>query len=100
MEREVKPIFEWDPRKDSANLEKHGITFSEATAVFGDPLARIFADEDHSADEPREIIVGHSREKRLLLVCFTEREDGRVRVVSARRAARRERHDDEDYVTP
>jgi len=43
----VEPIFEWDPHKDSANLEKHGIGFSEATAVFGDPLARIFVDEDH-----------------------------------------------------
>lgn len=97
---EVKPIFEWDPRKDAANLEKHGIGFSEATAVFGDPLARIFADEDHSADERREIIVGRSRAKRLLLVCFTEREDGRVRIVSARRATRREQHDYEDHVTP
>ena len=44
---EVKPIFEWDPRKDSTKFEKHGIGFSEGTAVFGDPLARIFADEDH-----------------------------------------------------
>ena len=96
----MKPIFEWDPRKDSANLEKHGISFSEATVVFGDPLARIFADEDHSADERREIIVGHSRAKRLLLVCFTEREDGQVRIVSARRATRREQHDYEDHVTP
>jgi uncharacterized DUF497 family protein len=52
----VKPIFEWDRRKDSANFEKHGVSFSEASAVFGDPLARIFADEGHSADERREII--------------------------------------------
>jgi uncharacterized DUF497 family protein len=96
----VKPIFEWDSRKDSANLEKHGISFSQATAVFGDPLARIFADENHSVDERREIIVGHSPAKRLLLVCFTEREDGRVRIVSARRATRREQHDYEDYITP
>jgi uncharacterized DUF497 family protein len=63
-------VFQWDRRKDQANEVKHGI--SEATSVFGDPLARIFADEDHSADEQREIIIGHSREKRLLLVCFTE----------------------------
>ena len=53
-----------------------------------------------SADERREIIVGHSRAKRLLLVCFTEREDGRVRIVSARRATRKEQHDYEDHVTP
>lgn len=51
-------VFEWDPRKDQANLEKHAVTFSEATSVFGDPLAQIFADEDHSTDERREIIIG------------------------------------------
>jgi uncharacterized DUF497 family protein len=56
-------VFEWDPRKNQANLEKHRISFSEATSVFGDPLARIFADEDHSADEQREILIGHSRAK-------------------------------------
>jgi len=38
-------VFEWEPRKDQANLKKHGITFTEATSVFGDRLARIFADE-------------------------------------------------------
>ena len=90
--------FEWDPRKDRANLEKHRISFSEAMAVFDDPLARIFVDEDHSADERREIIVGHSQAKRLLLVCFTEPDQGRVRIISARRATRRERHDYEEYL--
>jgi uncharacterized protein len=69
-------------------------------AVFSDPLARIFADEDHSTEEQREIIIGHSRAKRLLLVCFTERADGRVRIISARRATRRERHDYEDHISP
>ncbi|MCW5981403.1 MAG: BrnT family toxin [Bryobacteraceae bacterium] len=47
-------VFEWDPNKDQANLEKHRITFTEATSVFGDPLARIFAHEDHSAEERRD----------------------------------------------
>jgi hypothetical protein len=75
----VEPTFEWDPRKESANLEKHGVSFLEATAVFGDPLARIFADEDHSTEERREIIVGHTRGKWLLMVCFTEREQGLCR---------------------
>jgi uncharacterized DUF497 family protein len=71
-------VFEWDPRKDQANLEKHRITFSEATSVFAHPLARIFADEGHSADQQREIIIGHSQAKRLLLVSFTEAAEGRV----------------------
>jgi uncharacterized DUF497 family protein len=93
-------VFEWDPRKDQANLEKHGVTFSEATSVFGDPLARIFADEDHSTDEQREIIIGHSQVKRLLLVCFTEREEGWVRIITARRATRKEQHDYEEHIAP
>jgi uncharacterized DUF497 family protein len=63
-------------------------------------LARIFPDEDHSAEEQREIIIGHSREKRVLLVCFTEPEEGRVRIISFRRATRREQHDYEDDITP
>jgi len=92
-------VFEWDPRKDRANLEKHGVTFSEATSVFGDPLARIFADEDHSTNEQREIIIGHSQAKRLLLVCFTEREEGWARIISARRATRKEQRDYEEYIT-
>jgi len=93
-------VFEWDPQKDRANLEQHRITFTEATSVFGDPLARIFGDEGHSAEEQREIIIGHSRAKRLLLICFTERADGRIRIISARRATRKERHDYEDYISP
>ena len=93
-------VFEWDPHKDQANLEKHRITFTEATSVFSDRLARIFADEDHSAEQQREIIIGHSRAKRLLLVCFTEPADGRVRIIGARRTTRKERHDYEDYISP
>ena len=92
-------VFGWDPRKDQANLEKHRIAFSEAPSVFGDPLARIFSDEAHSTGEQREIIIGHSQAKRLLLVCFTESEEGRVRIISARRATRREQHDYEEHVS-
>jgi hypothetical protein len=92
-------VFEWDPRKNQANLEKHRISFSEATSVFGDPLARIFADEDHSADEQREILIGHSRAKRLLVVCFTEPAESWIRIISARRATRKEQHDYEEHIT-
>jgi len=45
-------------------------------------------------------MIGHSRAKRLLLVCFNERADGRIRIISARRATRKERHDYEDYISP
>jgi len=60
--------------------------------VFRDPLARIFADPPHSSNEPRELIIGHSGNRRLFVVSFTERE-GRVRIISARRATKREQQD-------
>jgi uncharacterized protein len=45
--------FEWDPRKDAANLAKHGVSFEEAASVFGDPVGRIVSDPRHSEDEER-----------------------------------------------
>ena len=89
--------FEWDPAKAEENSRKHGVTFEEAASVFGDPLARIFDDPDHSSDEPREIIVGYSDRQRLLLVAFTERAP-RVRIISARPATRHERQSHEQSV--
>src|ERR1035441_11000112 len=59
-------VFEWDPRKARSNLQKHRVSFTEAISVFSNPLARIFPDEDHSIEEPREIIIGHSSAQRLL----------------------------------
>ena len=90
--------FVWDPKKARANIEKHTVNFAEAMEVFSDPLARIIGDEDHSVDERREIIIGHSQSKRLLMVCFTEPEQGRIRIISARRATRIERQDYEEYL--
>jgi len=87
--------FEWDARKADRNLAKHGIAFEEALTVFADTLARIFADEEHSVDQQREIIIGHSDKRQLLLVSFVESQ-GRVRLLSARRATRRERKDYEE----
>lgn len=53
-------IFEWDARKAAANFKKHHLSFEDAATVFLDPLATTFADPDHSADERREITVGHT----------------------------------------
>jgi uncharacterized protein len=92
-------VFEWDSRKARANLRKHDVSFAEAVSVFSDPLARIFVDEEHSADEQREIIIGHSPAKRLLLVVFSEQERNRVRVISARRATKKELQDYEEHAT-
>lgn len=90
--------FEWDPRKAAANLAKHGVSFEEALTVFSDPLARIFDDEDHSVEEQREIIIGHSAKQRLLLVCFTAR-GASIHIFSARKATKRERQDYEENVS-
>lgn len=83
--------FEWDEHKAQSNRIKHGVTFDEASSVFDDSLAKIFDDELHSGDEHREIIVGHSIKRRLLLVCFTEQPNERIRIVSARLPSARER---------
>jgi len=69
----------------------------EAITVFADRLARIFPDEEHSVEELREIIIGHSARHQLILVNFTNINDG-VRIFSARKATRMERKDYEENV--
>lgn len=88
--------FEWDIEKAEKNFKKHGVSFEEAKTVFGDFLARIFDDEEHSAAEKRNGIVGHSTENRLLIISFTEREDDTIRIISARETKARERRKYED----
>ncbi len=82
--------FEWDPDKSEANLKKHGISFHEASTVFGDPLALTFTDPDHSIGEQRLLTFGFSRMGQLLVVVHTERRRT-TRIISARRATRQER---------
>jgi uncharacterized DUF497 family protein len=82
--------FEWDPKKATANVQKHDVTFQEAATVFGDPLAITFEDPDHSTDENRYITFGLSLQKRLIVVSHTER-GNRTRIISARLMDRKER---------
>jgi uncharacterized DUF497 family protein len=82
--------FEWDPKKAAVNQKKHGVAFSEAATVFGDPLAITFMDPDHSINEQRYITFGRSENNRLLVVAHAEHEN-KVRIISARRMIRRER---------
>jgi uncharacterized DUF497 family protein len=89
------PSFEWDDEKAQSNLQKHGVSFPEASTAFADPLGAIFPDPEHSTDEDREIIVGQSERNRLLVVSFTERGEN-VRIISARAATTRERKNHED----
>ena len=88
--------FEWDRQKAHENLQKHGVSFDEAATVFNDLLAFIFDDEEHSVNEYREIIVGHSAINRLLVVSFTQRDDDKLRIISARKATKMERRDYEE----
>jgi uncharacterized DUF497 family protein len=53
-------IFEWDPKKAESNARKHGVTFDEASTVFGDPLALLMPDPDHSFGEERYVLLGMS----------------------------------------
>jgi hypothetical protein len=94
----MSPVFEWDNRKARSNVRKHRVQFTEAASVFSNPLARILSDDEHSGNEVREIIIGHSSAKRLLLVCFTEPVTDHVRIISARRATKTEQRDYEDYL--
>jgi uncharacterized protein len=82
--------FEWDPRKAAKNIGRHGVNFTEAATVFGDPLGVTTSDPDHSAEEDRYIVVGVSHRARYLLVAFVERGD-RIRLISARELTRVER---------
>ncbi|WP_110171432.1 BrnT family toxin [Luteitalea pratensis] len=82
--------FEWDPVKDADNHSKHGVTFKDASTVFGDPLAVTIADPDHSSDEQRFLTVGATAQQRLLIVAHTDRDD-RIRIISARPVTSAER---------
>lgn len=82
--------FEWDEDKRELNLDKHGIDFIAAISVFDDPNALEAYDEEHSDFEDRYQIIGEAKPG-ILFVVYTERDDGvTYRIISARRAERRE----------
>jgi uncharacterized DUF497 family protein len=81
--------FEWDDEKAVSNLDKHGVSFGEATEVFYDPNALEVYDADHCDEEDRFYIIGLSS-RRLLYVIYAERQWDVVRIVSARKAVKRE----------
>jgi uncharacterized protein len=91
--------FDWDEKKNQANIRKHGISFEEAQTVFFDPLAKVASDPDHSRGEARFFAVGYSAQHRLLLVvhCFRENEE-LIRIVSARKLTNSERKQYEDGI--
>lgn len=88
--------FEWDLAKAWRNLQKHGITFDEAATVFEDRLAVVFDDPEHSSNEVREIVVGHSVLERLLVVSFVQTAPNAIRLISSRKATRSETREYEE----
>jgi len=83
-------FFEWDETKARMNLQKHNVSFEEASTVFGDSLSITIDDPLHSLDEHRFIIVGQSIRSKILVVVHTERND-RIRIISAREATHKEK---------
>ncbi len=83
-------IVEWDPNKANQNIRKHGVSFEEAATIFEDPLSSTIEDIQHSQTEERLIIVGKSKQNRLLVVVHVDRGD-HIRIISARLATNYER---------
>lgn len=82
--------FEWDHKKAGSNARKHGVSFDEASTVFGDRLSLTIRDPAHSQEEDRFVTIGRSHRGKLLVVVHTERGDN-LRIISARPASRSER---------
>ena len=89
--------FEWDPRKERRNRQRHGISFDEASTVFGDMLSITIPDPDRSDDEQRWVTMGLSHRQRLLVVIHIEEDEKEiVRIISARPADPGERREYEE----
>lgn len=82
--------FVWHDNKSKTNLTKHGVSFDEAKSVFYDEFARLEHDPDHSKDEDRFVLLGVSSLLRLLIVIHVELEEDVIRIISARKATKKE----------
>jgi hypothetical protein len=81
----------WDENKSAINAKKHGVTFMEARTVFDDINAIYRADDIHSRNEERFVVIGESEKTRLLMVCHCYFESGNIkRLISARKADKQE----------
>ena len=88
--------FEWDENKAKTNKRKHSITFEEATTAFADELSITIDDPLHSEDEDRLILIGLSKESKLLIVIHIEKTET-IRIISARKATKQEKILYEEY---
>lgn len=90
--------FFWDENKNEQNFKKHEIWFEEARTVFADENALELFDEDSSVNEDRYILLGLSTTPRLLIVVYCERTEDEIRIISARKATRKEAKDYEKRI--
>ena len=82
--------FEWDEKKNEKNRQKHGVWFEEAKNIFSDPYHRVFLDSGHYED--RYIAIGFSGSERLLVTVFCyKKNESVIRIISARKATKKER---------
>lgn len=89
--------FSWNPQKAKDNLKKHKVSFEEAVTVFYDPLAKVTDDPDHSDKEDRFLLIGYSQKSHLLFVVHVYKEDDEtIRIISARKATKKEKKDFEE----
>jgi uncharacterized DUF497 family protein len=84
--------YDWDVEKNRVNLAKHGVTLEDGASVDLDPLRIIRPDPFHDPVDHRFLMIGHSDSGQLLIVITSER-GPRPRIISARRATKRERHE-------
>lgn len=88
--------FEWDSEKEQINIQKHGITFEQAAYVFADPFALNKYDDEHSGEEDRWLLMGKTLSEIILVVVHTFTDDDGieyVRIISARKATKREQQE-------
>jgi uncharacterized protein len=90
----LRYTFEWDPRKTKENLRKHGVSFESAVEIFLDPLAISVLDPEHSDEEIRWVTIGRDSPGRVFVLVHTfsevSPEECKIRVISARKADKRE----------
>jgi uncharacterized protein len=83
-------LFEWDADKAKKNIKVHGVSFDEASTAFRDALSLTIHDPLHSDEEERFILIGNSYKNRPLVVVHTEK-GNKIRIISARKATKKER---------
>jgi len=84
--------FIWDEKKNQANLKKHGVDFNDAVRAWHDPYRLDFFDDEHNINEIRWIFLG-AMAGVVLFVVETEPSKETVRIISARRASKREQEE-------